>query len=79
MFLASKTTIRGYYMDSEIYYPILNNLQHVIGIAVDAENFYWTDINRDEEAIFKLHQFGTNKTVIVTAGKYNNILTTYNK
>ncbi|XP_035730371.1 vitellogenin receptor-like [Vespa mandarinia] len=68
MFLASKTEIRGYYLDSKIYYPILNNLQHAVGIAVDAVNFYWTDVNRDEEAIFKSDQFGTNKTVIVTAG-----------
>lgn len=68
MFLASKTEIRGYYIDSKIYFPVLNNLQHAVGIAVDAENIYWTDVNHGEEAIFKSDQYGTNKTVIVTAG-----------
>ncbi|XP_043487916.1 vitellogenin receptor isoform X1 [Polistes fuscatus] len=68
MVLASKTEIRGYFLDSKIYYTIHTNLKEAIGVAIDAEYIYWTDIYHGEAAIFRSDQFGFNKTAIVTAG-----------
>lgn len=68
MFLASTTEIRGYYMTSEIYYSILTNLQHAVGVAVDAAYIYWSDITDGKEAIMKSAQDGSSRQIIASIG-----------
>ncbi|XP_015186771.1 PREDICTED: vitellogenin receptor isoform X2 [Polistes dominula] len=68
MVLASKTEIRGYNLESKFYYMIHKNLKQAVGVAIDSEYIYWTDIYHGESAIFRSDQLGYNKTVIVTAG-----------
>ncbi|XP_014221207.1 vitellogenin receptor-like isoform X1 [Trichogramma pretiosum] len=68
MIFASKTSIRGYYLESKVYFQIANNLQHVVGVSLDSNYVYWSDIQLGDEAIFRSLEDGTKREVIVTAG-----------
>ncbi|XP_058806257.1 vitellogenin receptor-like [Phymastichus coffea] len=68
MIFATKTSIRGYYLESTIYYSIAENLQHVVGVSLNANYIYWSDIQLGEERIFRSLDDGTRREAIVTAG-----------
>lgn len=68
MIFSSKKEIRGFYLESEVYFPIARNLQHVIGVSLDANYIYWSDIKKGDEAIIRSLDDGTKAEVIVSAG-----------
>ncbi|KAK2588774.1 hypothetical protein KPH14_001654 [Odynerus spinipes] len=68
MFMTSRNDIRGYYIDSKIYYQIHTNLQYAVSVALDATYVYWSDIKTGEEAIFKSYLDGSSQRVIVSSG-----------
>ncbi|XP_011501063.1 PREDICTED: vitellogenin receptor [Ceratosolen solmsi marchali] len=68
MVFASKTMIRGYYLDSKIYFPIIVNMQHLVGVTLDSTHIYWSDIQFGEETIFRSLDDGNKQEVIVNAG-----------
>ncbi|XP_031780788.1 vitellogenin receptor isoform X1 [Nasonia vitripennis] len=68
MIFAAKSSIRGYYLDSAIYFPIADDLSHVVGVSLDSTYVYWSDIRLGDEAIFRSLEDGTHREVIVTAG-----------
>ncbi|KAK4884699.1 hypothetical protein RN001_000970 [Aquatica leii] len=65
---SSKTEIRGYYLNSGIYFPIAQNLTQSIGVAFDGRYMYWTEIMVGHERIVKALEDGSHKQVLVTSG-----------
>ncbi|KAJ8672687.1 hypothetical protein QAD02_003947, partial [Eretmocerus hayati] len=68
MVYASKTSIRGYYLESNVTFPIAEDLQHVVGVSLDSSHVYWSDIQLGDEAIYRSLDDGSKREVIVTAG-----------
>ncbi|XP_033360743.1 vitellogenin receptor isoform X1 [Bombus vosnesenskii] len=68
MMFSIKSEIRGIYLNSRLYYPVTQNLQHAVAISLDANNVYWSDIEDGSEAIIKSLEDGSQREVIVTAG-----------
>jgi hypothetical protein len=64
--------IRGYYLESKIYFPIILNMQHLVGVSLDATHIYWSDIQFGDETIFRSLDDGEKKEVLVNTG--NNLL-----
>ncbi|XP_014291555.1 vitellogenin receptor isoform X1 [Halyomorpha halys] len=68
LFFTSNQEIRGYYLDSEIYFKVVENLPHATGVAYDGVNVYWTTVADEEETIVKAAENGENQKIIVTSG-----------
>ena len=68
MIFSTKTDIRGYYLNSEVYFYVARNLQHVVGVSKDTKHIYWTNMQSGEESIMRSLDDGTNREMIVTAG-----------
>lgn len=68
MVFSIKSEIHGYYLDSQIYFPISRNLQHAVAVSLDANYIYWSDIENGNEAIIKSLEDGSQREVIVTTG-----------
>ena len=68
MVFASKTTIRAYYLESNRYVTIADDLQHVVGVSVDSTCIHWSDIQLGDEAIFRKFDNSSTREAIVTAG-----------
>ncbi|XP_053978841.1 vitellogenin receptor isoform X2 [Hylaeus volcanicus] len=68
MVFSIKSEIRGFYLNSKLYYPITHNLQHAVAVSLDANYVYWSDIENGDEAIIKSLEDGSQREVIVTTG-----------
>ncbi|KOC62359.1 Vitellogenin receptor [Habropoda laboriosa] len=68
MVFSIKSEIHGYYLDSQVYYPVTRNLQHAVAVSLDANYVYWSDIENGDEAIFRSLEDGSEREVIVTTG-----------
>uniref|UniRef100_A0A1Y1N8E6 Vitellogenin receptor n=1 Tax=Photinus pyralis TaxID=7054 RepID=A0A1Y1N8E6_PHOPY len=68
MIFSSKTEIRGYYLDSELYFPIVKNLSQAIGVAFDGRYVYWTEIMAGHESIVRSLLDGSHKQVLISSG-----------
>ena len=68
MVFASNTEVRGYYLESEVYFLIANNLSHAVGVSLDANYVYWTDVTMNEEGIFRSTENGSDREQVVVAG-----------
>lgn len=66
---SSNDQVRGYFINSKLYYEVATSLPHATGIAYDGINVYWTTIADGEETIVKSNELGGNQRVIVTSGK----------
>ncbi|KAG7204450.1 hypothetical protein KM043_004885 [Ampulex compressa] len=71
MIFSAKSEIRGLYLDSQIYFPITRKVQHAVGVSLDANYIYWSDIENGEEAIIRSLEDGSNREVIVSAGLHS--------
>lgn len=69
MIFSTKTEIRGMYLDSQIYFVAARNLSHAVGVALDGEYMYWSEVEGGQEAIVKSVNRNKNEA-IVTTGKY---------
>lgn len=68
MIFSSKTEIRGYFLQSEYYFPIAKKLKQVVGVSFDGHHVYWTDIFSENESIVKSLEDGSERELIVTSG-----------
>ncbi|KAK5648323.1 hypothetical protein RI129_003215 [Pyrocoelia pectoralis] len=68
MIFSSKTEIRGYYLESELYFPIEKNLSQAIGVACDGRYVYWTEIMAGHESILRSLIDGSHKQILVSSG-----------
>ncbi|KAI4466638.1 vitellogenin receptor-like protein-related-related [Holotrichia oblita] len=68
MVFSSKTQIRGYFLQSQLYFPIANRLKQVIGVGFDGHYVYWTDIFSGHESIVRSTEDGANRELLVTSG-----------
>lgn len=63
MIFSTKTEIRGYYLDSQVYFPIARHLKQVVGVSFDGHHVYWTDIFTEYESIMRSLEDGSQKEV----------------
>lgn len=66
MVFSTKTEIRGYFLRSQLYFPIANHLKQVIGVGFDGHYVYWTDIFSGHESIVRSAEDGSNREVSIT-------------
>lgn len=69
MIYSSKTDIRGLYLTSEVMFYIARKLQHVVGVSLDANYVYWSNIQLGNEVIVRSNEDGSDRQIIITAGK----------
>ncbi|XP_011062100.1 PREDICTED: vitellogenin receptor-like, partial [Acromyrmex echinatior] len=50
---SAKTEIIGMYLDSHIIFIIAKHLNRVIGVAMNNDHIYWSDIEKDKEVIVR--------------------------
>lgn len=79
MVFSIKSEIRGFYLDSQVYYPVTTNLQHAVAVSQDANYVYWSDVKNGDEAIIKSFDDGSHQEVIVTTGKSYDYFTFYQR
>ncbi|XP_018579962.1 putative vitellogenin receptor [Anoplophora glabripennis] len=68
MIFSSKTEIRGYTLQSELYYSVAKRLKQVVGVDYDGHHIYWTDIFAEHESIVRSIEDGSDKELLVTSG-----------
>nr|XP_031843623.1 vitellogenin receptor-like [Nomia melanderi] len=68
MVFSLKSEIHGLYLDSQVYYTLLRNLQHAVTVSLDANYVYWSDVQNGSKVIIKSLEDGSNEKVIVTTG-----------
>jgi len=69
MVFGAGSSIRSYYLSSRILFKIAKEQGQVAGIGFDGDHIYWTNVKKDEEAIMRCDEDGSNTQVIVTAGE----------
>lgn len=64
MVFSSKSEIRAYTMQSQLYYSVAKRLKQVVGVDYDGHHIYWTDIFAEHESIVRSIEDGSEKEVI---------------
>ncbi|XP_065166985.1 vitellogenin receptor Yl-like [Atheta coriaria] len=68
MMFSTKTEIRGYFLQSELLFPVAQNLKQVVGVNFDGHHVYWTDIHVEHESLVRSLEDGSERELLVTAG-----------
>lgn len=63
MVFSSKSEIRGYFLESELYFPMVKHLKQVVGVGFDGHHIYWTDIFSEHESIVRSLEDGSEREV----------------
>lgn len=63
LIFALKNEIRGYFLESNVYYPIVKKLRQATGVAFDGHHIYWSDLFQGHESIVRSAEDGSNKEV----------------
>ncbi|XP_078048816.1 putative vitellogenin receptor yl [Augochlora pura] len=63
-----ESEIRGLYLDSNVQYPLKQNLENAAAVSLDADCVYWSDIKNGNEAIFRSFEDELESEVVVTSG-----------
>lgn len=58
LIFSTKKHIRGYLLQSKLYFPLVKNLNQAIGVAYDGHFIYWTDISGEQESIMRMGEVG---------------------
>lgn len=59
------------YTDSKINFPYASNLNRAVGVAINGEHIYWSEVeNTSETIVRKVSYKYLSHESIVTAGKY---------
>lgn len=64
MIFSSKTEIRAYTLESQLYYSVAKNMKQVVGVDYDGHHIYWTDIFLEHESIVRSIEDGSEKEVM---------------
>lgn len=67
MVFSVKSEIRAMYLKSQTYFVAAANLSHAVGVAMDGDYMYWSEVEEGSEAIVKSIT-GEKNEVIVTTG-----------
>lgn len=68
LLFSAKKEIRAIYLQSKLYFPMVQKLNQAIGIAYDGHYIYWTDILAGHESIVRSLEDGSEKDIIITSG-----------
>ncbi|XP_067000750.2 vitellogenin receptor [Anabrus simplex] len=68
LLFSTMTKLRGYFLSSKIYFPIVENQDHIAGVAYDGLHVYWTSLLQGEEAILRSNEDGSIVETLVTSG-----------
>ncbi|XP_025153783.1 vitellogenin receptor isoform X2 [Harpegnathos saltator] len=68
MIYSTTTKIRGVYLTSGMYFTAVRNLSHVVGVAMNKDYIYWSEVAQGNEAIVKSKLYRRKNEVIATAG-----------
>ncbi|XP_017771582.1 PREDICTED: putative vitellogenin receptor [Nicrophorus vespilloides] len=68
MIFSSKTEIRGYFLESELLFPIAKDLKQVVGVSYDGNHVYWTDIFSEHENLIRSLEDGSHRELLITSG-----------
>ncbi|XP_012532761.2 vitellogenin receptor [Monomorium pharaonis] len=64
---STDTAIISMYVESKKYFPVATNLSHAVGVAVNGDYIYWSDIEQGNEVIVR-NSLETKHEIIVTTG-----------
>nr|UVT84832.1 vitellogenin receptor [Lasioderma serricorne] len=68
LIFAMLTEIRGYYLESNVYYPMVKNTRQAVGVAFDGHYIYWSDMFQGHESIVRSIEDGSNRELLLTSG-----------
>lgn len=68
LLFAAGTQIRGFYLESQVYFSVVNDSEQVTAVSHNGHQVYWTNINEGEEMIVRSNEDGSDREVIVDAG-----------
>lgn len=68
LIFSAKNDIRGYFLQSKLYFPIAKNLKQAIGVCFDGHHVYWTDIFAQHETIIRSLEDGSHREEVLTSG-----------
>lgn len=63
LLFSAKKEIRGIYLQSKLYFPMVEKLNQAIGVAYDGHYIYWTDILAGHESIVRSLEDGSERDV----------------
>jgi len=59
------------YLDSKLHFELAFNLNRAVGVAMNDNHVYWSDIEENQKTIVKsINNVKNQHEVIVTTGKY---------
>lgn len=50
-------------LNSDLLFPIANNLRQVVGVSSDGHHIYWTDVQSEHETIVRASEDGSDREV----------------
>ncbi|VEN44848.1 unnamed protein product [Callosobruchus maculatus] len=68
MVFSSKTEIRAFTLESELYFTVASDLKQVVGVDYDGDHVYWSEVGAEHESIVRAAEDGSDKQVVATAG-----------
>nr|CAI5853203.1 unnamed protein product [Callosobruchus analis] len=68
MVFSTKTEIRAYTLESELYFTVASDLKQVVGVDYDGDHVYWSEVGAEHESIVRAAEDGSDKEVVATAG-----------
>jgi len=54
LIFSSKMEIRGIHLDSQIYFPVIENLNNSQSVAIDGDYIYWSQSSHGNQMIMKM-------------------------
>lgn len=70
---SAKKEVRAIYLDAKLYFPMIENLSQVIGVAYDGHHVYWTDIFAGHESIIRSLEDGSQREVHLTVFLFESV------
>ncbi|CAH1974934.1 unnamed protein product [Acanthoscelides obtectus] len=68
MVFSSKTQIRAFTLESELYFTVASDLKQVVGVDYDGDHVYWSEVGSEHESIVRAAEDGSDKEIVATAG-----------
>lgn len=68
LLFSSNKQIRGFYINSKVYFSVSTQMKRVIGLSHNGHHIYWTEIDQGEAAIVKSNEDGSDRFVIADSG-----------
>lgn len=69
MIYSTTTEIHAMFLDSEVYFTVVQNLSQAVAVTMNGDHIYWSELKAGKEVIVK-SDYGRKKEAIVTVGKH---------